>query len=473
MIVCLQVNLHAQEVGKKYVVRDGRMLIELSKQLTTASLDSFLVQFNLTDLGLKHFIKTGNPDSLQQQGWHIEHNSDQLVVITKSLMVFDNIKNPVDRILFTEKNPSLAHAYSLINQKVVFGYNKFKNKHPFPERDSVVTFYLRNNPKANHVYLAGTFNNWSPNAIKMTKVDSGWIAKVNLAPGKHWYKFVINDHWELDFDNQLRENDGRGNINSVYYKPNTVFRLPSFQNAKRVYLAGSFNDWRERELPMVKKTNGWELPLFLAHGTHIYKFIVDGNWHHDATNPETVPDGHNGFNSFLRIGEPMLFKLEGYTAAKEVFLVGSFNNWRDFELPMKKTATGWELPYTIGPGNYQYKFKVDQKWVLDPANPLKVGNAEGTDNSYLIISPNYTFRLKGHEKAKAVYVAGDFNNWDPKALLMRREGNEWVFDVHLPLGKNRYKFVVDGEWIIDPANKLWEQNEHNTGNSIIWIEANR
>ncbi|ALJ01533.1 hypothetical protein DC20_17010 [Rufibacter tibetensis] len=89
------------------------------------------------------------------------------------------------------------------------------------------------------------------------------------------------------------------------------------------------------------------------------------------------------------------------------------------------------------------------------------------------MSPNYTFRLKGHEKAKAVYVAGDFNNWDPKALLMRREGNEWVFDVHLPLGKNRYKFVVDGEWIIDPANKLWEQNEHNTGNSIIWIEANR
>ncbi|WP_205503197.1 glycogen-binding domain-containing protein [Rufibacter psychrotolerans] len=470
LMVCLQVHLFAQTPGRKYMVRDGRMLIELNKQLPAASIDSFLVQFNLTDLGLKHFLQTGKPDSLQQQGWHIEHNSDQLVVITKPLMVFENLINPADRIIFTEKDHAAADLFPEGHQRVVLGFNRFKNKKPFPEKDSVVTFYLRNNPSARKVYLAGTFNGWSPTSLKMNRVDSGWIAQVPLAAGKHWYKFVIDDHWEPDFDNQLRENDGRGNINSVYYKTNVVFRLNAFPNAKRVYLAGSFNNWRERHLQLTKTANGWELPLFLAPGTHVYKFIVDGDWHHDPANPETVPDGHNGVNSLLRLGPTHLFRLEGYTGAREVFLAGSFNQWRDFELPMKKTPTGWELPYAIGPGNYEYKFKVDGKWVLDPANPLKVGNPEGTGNSYLILSPNHTFRLRNHGKAKAVYVAGDFNNWDPKALRMKKEGDDWVFSLHLPVGKNRYKFIVDGEWIIDPDNKLWEQNEHHTGNSIIWIE---
>jgi hypothetical protein len=33
-----------------------------------------------------------------------------------------------------------------------------------------------------------------------------------------------------------------------------------------------------------------------------------------------------------------------------------------------------------------------------------------------------------------------------------------------------YKFIVDGKWILDPGNKLWEQNAENTGNSILWID---
>jgi 1,4-alpha-glucan branching enzyme len=101
----------------------------------------------------------------------------------------------------------------------------------------------------------------------------------------------------------------------------------------------------------------------------------------------------------------------------------------------------------------------------DPAHP-----AEGNNNSLLIIDPNYTFRLKGYEKAKSVYLAGDFNDWKPSAIAMKRVGDEWVFSVHLAVGKHRYKFIVDNKWIIDPSNKLWEQNEYGTGNSVIWID---
>jgi 1,4-alpha-glucan branching enzyme len=158
--------------------------------------------------------------------------------------------------------------------------------------------------------------------------------------------------------------------------------------------------------------------------------------------------------------------LGGFDNAKQVFLSGTFNGWREDELFLKKTETGWELPYIIGPGNYEYKYLVDGKWMADPGNPLTAGNG----NSFLIIQPNYTFRLKGASQAGAVFLAGDFNNWKPDQLAMKKEGDDWVFPIHLFAGKVRYKFIVDGKWILDPNNKQWEQNEYRTGNSVIWIE---
>jgi len=104
----------------------------------------------------------------------------------------------------------------------------------------------------------------------------------------------------------------------------------------------------------------------------------------------------------------------------------------------------------------------------DPANPLFVYNRTNhVPNSFLIIQPNYTFRLKGYPDAGVVYLAGDFNDWTPNALKMKRVGDAWTFNVHLSVGKHLYKFVVDGHWIKDPDNPLWEDD---SGNSVIWME---
>jgi retinol-binding protein 3 len=62
------------------------------------------------------------------------------------------------------------------------------------------------------------------------------------------------------------------------------------------------------------------------------------------------------------------------------------------------------------------------------------------------------FRLAGHPDARGVSLAGDFNGWDPRALPMRRQGDAWVGSVDLEPGRYAYKFVVDEEWIADPAN---------------------
>jgi 1,4-alpha-glucan branching enzyme len=162
--------------------------------------------------------------------------------------------------------------------------------------------------------------------------------------------------------------------------------------------------------------------------------------------------------------------LKGYAQAKGVKLIGSFNNWRQYELPMTQTKEGWQIAYTLGPGNYEFKFVIDGKVVSDPANQSVSGGNGVLSGSYLVLNPNYTFRLKAFNNAKKVFLAGDFNNWNPNSLLMRHEKDEWVFTAHLYPGKHLYKYIVDGKWILDPTNKLWEQNEYDTGNSVLWVE---
>lgn len=79
------------------------------------------------------------------------------------------------------------------------------------------------------------------------------------------------------------------------------------------------------------------------------------------------------------------------------------------------------------------------------------------------------FRLKGFANAKSVSVAGTFNDWSPGSNKMKREGDEWVLQTVAEPGKHMYKFVVDGNWILDPANKV-TGNENGHVNSIIVIK---
>ncbi|MBL7739417.1 MAG: hypothetical protein JNK14_09365 [Chitinophagaceae bacterium] len=471
--VCLLVVLAAfsgevpaQPVIKNYTIKNNKMYIALGKQMSDASIDSFTRQYNLLDLALKKYVRGVLLDSLRIQGWKVEVDNEEVFIISKPLFSLDNMDNPVNKILFTEKDGDLLARFPAVSSGTRYGYNRFRNKSSFASQDSVVTFYLRNYNNAKKVMLAGSFNEWNPDALAMTHTDSGWIAHVKTGPGKYWYKFVVDGNWMNDPDNLVKENDGQGNTNSVFFKTNYIFRLPGYSSARRVYVTGSFNGWNETELLMNKTATGWEIPVYLADGTHTYRFIADRRWLEDPANPDRLPNEFGEYNSVIRLGKTHLFYLPGFTDAKQVILSGSFNNWRTDELFMKKTDKGWELPYTIGPGNYEYKFMVDGKWAgAHTADP----NDKNPGNLYFVVEPNHTFKLKGFENAKQVYLAGNFNNWSPNTFAMKKQGDEWVMDVHLSKGKHLYKFVVDGQWILDPGNKLWEQNEHNTGNSVIWI----
>ncbi|MES2775011.1 MAG: glycogen-binding domain-containing protein [Bacteroidota bacterium] len=469
VIFCVSANAQPVVPPAKCEFRDNEFLIDINKKTSNAQLEQFIIKYDLKELDLKNVLRTNNIDTLKMLGWEVNVNNRERLIIKRALSGSSNLGSLGQNIDFPNISADIAQRFPTSGNGILYGYNRFRNKYLFWVKDGATTFFLRNHLNASKVILAGSFNNFSPEALRMKRTDSGWVATVKLAPGKYWYKFITDGNWMVDDDNYARENDGQGNTNSVYFQPNHYFRINGFGTAKKVYVMGSFNTWRKQHMAMTKTNTGWELPVYLANGTHTYQFLVDNVVYLDANNPERLPDGNGGQNAVIRLGNSYTFLLNGYTNARQVYLAGSFNSWRERELLMHKTSTGWELPYNLGAGNYQYKFIVDGNWILDPGNPLTAAT-DGITNSYLIISANYTFRLKGMAGAKSVFLAGDFNNWAPNILAMKKDGQDWISSVYLAPGKHKYKFIVDGKWITDPNNKTWEQNEEGTGNSVIWID---
>lgn len=272
---------------------------------------------------------------------------------------------------------------------------------------------------------------------------------------------------KFDFTHELRIYKHMMSIKAIVAEKE--FELSNYSNAKKVFLAGSFNNWRPNYIKMLKSGSSWKIPVFLPEGTHLYKYVVDNQWITDPSNPDIKTDAFGNQNSIIAIGDTVIFKLPGFIDAKSVVLTGSFNNWSRNELPMYRVAGGWELPYVLGAGTYEYKFIVDGRWFTDPVNPNITGKGEFT-NSVLTFKPNHTFRLGNFPDAKKVIVAGSFNNWDQKAFQMTKVNGVWEFPINLRPGKYTYKFIVDESWMLDPANPNWEDNEYGTGNSVLWIE---
>ncbi len=79
-----------------------------------------------------------------------------------------------------------------------------------------------------------------------------------------------------------------------------------------------------------------------------------------------------------------------------------------------------------------------------------------------------SFRLGGYSNAPYVCLAGTFNGWNDLCMPMRWENGAWVITILLKPGTYQYKFVVDGIWIPDPANK---QVKPESFDSIITVAA--
>lgn len=450
-------------------VENGKMYFKIDLKWTNAQKKELARLFDLDSIVLAGVYAGKSEITIKDAKWVVVKLNDHLVELSKMIRAMP-VQPPAAHDVFMVDDRWMNTASGEAERESVdYGVNRFTRITVFQYRNGVARFFLPGHKEAKKVYISGSFNSWSTEQTPLLACDSGWVIALKLRPGKYSYKFILDGRWTQDPFNKLTEDDTYGSFNSVVYCYNRLFRLRGFPAAHKVILAGSFNNWDEKELKMIRINGSWLLPMFLREGTHTYKFIVDGEWTTDPDNKLKRPDGSGHFNSVLGIGDSIVFKLKGFTSAKQVVLSGNFNAWNTGELLMEKTPGGWQLYYVLGPGNYEYKFIVDGKWMTDPANPNTTGSGE-TQNSFLALKPNHVFTLDKYMDAKKVGIAGSFNDWNPDNFLMVKKDGRWFFAIHLKPGKYTYKFNVDGKWILDPGNDLWENNEYGTGNSVLWIE---
>ncbi|MDI9549904.1 MAG: isoamylase early set domain-containing protein [Chloroflexota bacterium] len=95
---------------------------------------------------------------------------------------------------------------------------------------------------------------------------------------------------------------------------------------------------------------------------------------------------------------------------------------------------------------------------------LKRQTAKGSDQVKV------TFIIPHDPNQERVFVAGDFNDWNPSDLLLiKRSNNTRSASVTLAAGK-RYAFrycTEDGQWFNDDAADAYEPSEHGSENCII------
>ncbi len=73
-------------------------------------------------------------------------------------------------------------------------------------------------------------------------------------------------------------------------------------------------------------------------------------------------------------------------------------------------------------------------------------------------------------KAGEVFVAGTFNNWDPRATPLKRDDlGDWSVVLQLPPGEYRYRLVVDGEWRDDPCAQQTARNSFGGFDAVVTV----
>ena len=79
------------------------------------------------------------------------------------------------------------------------------------------------------------------------------------------------------------------------------------------------------------------------------------------------------------------------------------------------------------------------------------------------------FRLDA-PTAHAVWLAGDFSDWEKSPIKMiKGGGGVWHAKVLLARGRHQFRFVVDGEWQNDPHYQAQVHNSFGSFNHVVEV----
>lgn len=293
--------------------------------------------------------------------------------------------------------------------------------------------------------------------------------------------------YKIDGDYIVFTFDKRDYTKATHHKTEELLDFNDF-DIEKVVVAGNFNNWSRKRWKMNKvDDNIYQLKKkvsdFNDDFNWEFKFVVNHKfWAEPSDNSANTTPAKNwwgaNLNSYnLRILPAYIsnngnakFLLKGYKEAQNVILSGSFNRWDEHLYKMIKTDNGWQLNLELPANYYEYKFIVDGNWIEDPHNPKKATNEFDEYNSVLEIKKEVTFLLEHFKNAEKIILAGSFNNWSEDDYIMTKIENGWKFTTKLSGGKHHYKFIVDGNWELDPANSVKEYDGNGNINSVKMVK---
>ena len=82
---------------------------------------------------------------------------------------------------------------------------------------------------------------------------------------------------------------------------------------------------------------------------------------------------------------------------------------------------------------------------------------------------NVKFAITPSDRVVKAQIAGDFSRWKAQPMRKQKDGS-FSCTITLPKGTYEYKFLLDGQWVVDPDNNAWAMNPYGTVNSVAQID---
>ncbi|HXI24280.1 MAG TPA: alpha/beta hydrolase-fold protein [Pyrinomonadaceae bacterium] len=90
---------------------------------------------------------------------------------------------------------------------------------PVPSLTGNTTLKLMGHTDAEAVAIYGSFNDWIQTKNYCAREGDGWVCRIDLAPGKYHYRFLVDGVGLIDPSNPVTEDDGSGVDSVIVIKP--------------------------------------------------------------------------------------------------------------------------------------------------------------------------------------------------------------------------------------------------------------
>lgn len=147
--------------------------------------------------------------------------------------------------------------------------------------------------------------------------------------------------------------------------------------------------------------------------------------------------------------------LEGFSEAKNVYVVDDFCCWFPGAQPMKRDGDKWKLSVSLHEGDYRYAFSINgYKWISDPDNPQKAKTPYGLECSLFRVNEKLLTATSTRNDGK-IELEGLYHDQTPNFL----DRNEDKIFFKFRTKKNdvtNVKLVISSSEKEHKMEKIWE-----------------